>query len=102
MPNLLEQKCPLCLGNAIFTYLDHKNRKHYKCNAGQEFVVTVDAEKKLSNCTSECRLEFSERAKLSIHESIFEITQVMSTLRKSDMACAELNGEFVNRTEAIQ
>lgn len=63
MAAIESQNCPLCSNPAEFTFVDHRNRKHFFCRVCTEFQVSTAMEFRLEKAPKEWRSGLSQLAK---------------------------------------
>lgn len=102
MTSTIEQQCPLCSRNSQYEFRDHRILKYFLCHTCNEFMISIDAEKRLLKSISQWRTAFSDRAKLSDKENIFVITLASPALKQEGIAYPAISGEFIPRTEFIR
>ncbi|MDD5057146.1 MAG: hypothetical protein PHQ60_04675 [Sideroxydans sp.] len=97
MTDIFEQRCPLCRGNAKYQFKNFFRLKHFKCGTCNEYVISIDVERDLSNHIPQCRTELSVKAKFSDEEKILVITLPPIASKRDGFAYPTFNEEFVER-----
>lgn len=62
MKQTLSQTCPLCGADAVFYFVDYKNRKHFECPHCTYYQITRHAESRLAHAPKEKLEQLSESA----------------------------------------
>lgn len=63
-----EQSCPLCGVAAVFYYVDHGDKKYFKCTSCRKYMISIDAEIFISKDTQEVRNRIAEYAQGSAED----------------------------------
>lgn len=92
------QSCPLCGMQAEFSFLDHKERKAFRCDRCVRFVVTVDAERRLSNAVAEFREGLSKQAREAPEGYVLVIEAPMQ-IDAEGLARPAVEHRYVKRSE---
>lgn len=87
------ENCPLCNKAAKYYFVDHKNRKYFRCEYCKDFQLYIYAEKLLSETTKERKEEMSKASHDSVYEQVLFITSSSNT-----SGTALLHAEFHDRT----
>ena len=82
MLNTKEQSCPLCGVAAVFYYVDHGDKKYFKCTSCRKYMISIDAEIFISESTQEVRNKIAEQAKGSAEDEAAVILLRMADSNK--------------------
>lgn len=89
------QNCPLCgKENTKFYYVDHLNRKYFRCDICTDFQLYVGAEERLKSSPKDFRENLSQESHDSPHEKVLYITLRLPTEDHNEV---EVYGEFHDR-----
>jgi hypothetical protein len=68
-----KQNCPLCGRPAEFCYVDHENRKYFRCGYCTDFQLYIHAEKPLEAAPQQRKDQLAKASHDSQHEKVLFI-----------------------------
>ncbi|MBM9606253.1 hypothetical protein [Desulfopila inferna] len=69
----IEEECPLCDRISKFYFVDHDNRKFYRCEYCTDFQVYINVEDILRNSTDTLKRQLSKASHESPHDKVLAI-----------------------------
>ena len=85
----------MCLENAKYELFDSGKRKHYLCLRCGEFIITVGAEKRLSESIPAWRIALKEAVSKAPDESMLEIRLSPVAGRQAGIGYHPIDTEYI-------
>ena len=92
-----DQNCPLCGADAEYCWVDHRNRKYFRCPNCTDFQISRRAEEVLAKHSQQRRDVYAAQAPRASENHLLVIRMPSEEFRQS--SSDDLEVRFVSKTE---